>query len=145
LTEAELDLPGKSLFDLAATMDAGSGNRLVFAEFHAHGSAAGAFMVRDERHKLIYHVGMPVQLFDLELDPLETRDCSEDAAYSEVLARLLDALRQRGMPEEIDARAKADQRRRIDELGGKDEVSKGDAILFSPPPGEELELRAKPL
>lgn len=145
LSAEDADLPGRSLFALANRMAAGPDGRLVFAEFHAHGSAAGASMIRGERYKLIYHVGMPVQLFDLAVDPDETRDVAFDPGYSEVLRCLLDALREQGRPEAIDARAKADQRRRVDELGGREQVSKGEAILFSPPPGEALEPRAKPL
>ncbi|MPS26594.1 FAD-dependent oxidoreductase [Alcaligenaceae bacterium SAGV5] len=145
LSAEDADLPGRSLFALANRMAAGPDGRLVFAEFHAHGSAAGASMIRGERYKLIYHVGMPVQLFDLAVDPDETRDVAPDPGYSEVLRCLLDALREQGRPEAIDARAKADQRRRVDELGGREQVSKGEAILFSPPPGEALEPRAKPL
>ena len=50
-------------------------------------------MIHDGRHKLIwYPVGRTVQLFDLQEDPRETRDCSDDPAYRAVRAGLEAAL-----------------------------------------------------
>lgn len=46
-------------------------------------------MIHDGRHKLIwYPLGNIVQLFDLQNDPHETRDCSSDPAYRTVRAEL---------------------------------------------------------
>ena len=53
-------------------------------------------MVRDRRHKLIYYpAGNVVQLFDLDNDPDELRDVSDDPAYSTVHDELTDVLIQR--------------------------------------------------
>ena len=46
-------------------------NRLVFSEYHGHGTRAGAFMVRRGDWKLIHNVEAPDQLFDLGDDPEE--------------------------------------------------------------------------
>jgi arylsulfatase A-like enzyme len=50
-------------------------------------------MIHDGRHKLIYYpVGNRFQLFDLQDDPYEMHDRSEDAAYAQIHARLADLL-----------------------------------------------------
>ena len=46
-------------------------NRVVFSEYHGHGTRAGAFMVRQRDWKLIHNVEAPDQLFDLGSDPEE--------------------------------------------------------------------------
>jgi choline-sulfatase len=45
--------------------------RVVFSEYHGHGTRAGAFMIRKGNWKLIYNLAAPHQLFDLSLDPNE--------------------------------------------------------------------------
>ena len=53
-------------------------------------------MVHDGRHKLIYYaVGNRFQLFDLQADPNELHDASEDAAYADVRERLTGELARR--------------------------------------------------
>ena len=44
-------------------------DRVVFSEYHGHGTRAGAFMVRRGDWKLIHNVEAPDQLFDLVDDP----------------------------------------------------------------------------
>ncbi|MEZ5864019.1 MAG: hypothetical protein R3D25_08110 [Geminicoccaceae bacterium] len=73
-------------------------------------------MLRDGDLKLIYHVGMPSQLFELEADPDELSDLGPD--HPEV-ARLEALLRRICDPEAVDARAKADQRAKVEFWGGQ--------------------------
>ena len=47
------------------------GDRVVFSEYHGHGTRAGSFMVRRGDWKLIHNVAAPDQLFDLANDPEE--------------------------------------------------------------------------
>ena len=58
---------GTPLQDLAAD----DGDRVVFSEYHGHGTRAGSFMVRRGDWKLIHNVAAPDQLFDLANDPEE--------------------------------------------------------------------------
>ena len=58
---------GTPLQDLAAD----DGDRVVFSEYHGHGTRAGSFMVRRGDWKLIHNVAAPDQLFDLGNDPEE--------------------------------------------------------------------------
>ena len=120
--------------------------RLAFAEYHAQGSKAGAFMLREGRLKLIYHVGMPPQLFDLEADPDETRDLIADVESlsvagdpAEAARRLERRLRAILDPEDVDRRAKADQRAKVEFWGGAAKVAQAEQILFTPPPGVSKE------
>lgn len=133
------DMAGKSLWQTA--QGSAATGRAVFAEYHAHGSATGAFMVRQHNWKLIHHVGMPAQLYDLDADPDEQCDLADRADFADVQARLYGLLRAWCDPEAVDARAKADQVARIEALGGADVARSGDVILYSPVPGDELASR----
>jgi hypothetical protein len=50
-------------------------------------------MVRTERHKLIYYPKLnKILLFDLENDPHELKDLSEEQGYEEMKSHLLELL-----------------------------------------------------
>jgi choline-sulfatase len=132
LAAEDCDLPGISLFP---AINGCESRRLAFAEYHAQGSKAGQFMLRDGALKLIYHVGMPAQLFDLAADPIEAHDLVEEGCDAG-RARTLEArLREICDPEEVDARAKADQRKMAEFWGGPDKLRGAEQIIFTPPPG----------
>ncbi|MBW6397314.1 sulfatase-like hydrolase/transferase [Roseomonas sp. HJA6] len=133
----DASLHGRSLWGPAAGAE--NADRPVFAEYHAHGSPAGAFMLRQGRWKLIHYVGLPPQLFDIVADPQELHDLAGQPQHTALTASLQEALRRFCDPEAADAAAKADQRARVEELGGRDAVLAEQLILFSPPPGQELE------
>jgi len=137
LAPEDSDLPGRSLWQPAQGQEAA--DRPVFAEYHAHGSPAGMFMIRRSAYKLIHHVGLPPELFDLAQDPDELHDLAAHDAFAPVLAALYRDLAMECDPAAADAQAKADQRRRVEELGGREVVSSADRILYSPPPGVALE------
>ncbi len=65
-------------------------DRVVFSEYHGHGTRAGAFMVRRGDWKLIHNVDAPDQLFDLGSDPdeLENRHEACPAEAGELSAAL---------------------------------------------------------
>jgi choline-sulfatase len=133
LDPADKRLPGLSL--LPAVGGCEDLDRPVFAEFHAQGSKAGAFMIRQRDMKLIYHVGMPPQLFDLAADPDEAHDLVAEGSAGDRVAPLERILRSVCDPEAEDARAKADQRRMVEFWGGPEKVLGEDFIIFTPPPG----------
>jgi choline-sulfatase len=109
--------------------------RIGFAEYHANFSRSGSFMLRDGPMKLHYHVGMPPQLFDLASDPHELNDLSSIDEGRRTVERLEKLLREICNPEDVDWRAKADQRHLGEQFGGKDQLAKAPSISFSPPPG----------
>lgn len=129
-------LPGVSLWDAATGQDV---ERTGFAEYHAQGSRAGAFVVRSRDMKLIYHVGMPPQLFDLTADPHETQDLAGRSEHAPTLERLESRLRAICDPEAVDLRAKADQRAMVEHFGGVEAIRRESQILFTPPPGVSKE------
>jgi choline-sulfatase len=107
----------------------------VFSEYHAILSPSAIYMLRTERYKYVYHVGNPPQLFDMVEDPDETRDLGQDRAYADVRADCERELRSICDPEVTDARAKADQRRRIEAAGGAQAVlAQGVKIPYTPAP-----------
>ena len=130
LAEADRDLHGVSLWPAANGNDT---VRTSFAEYHAQGSKAAAYMLREGAMKLIYHVGMPAQLFDLVRDPDELHDLA--ATEASTVQALEQKLRSICDPQAVDARAKADQRQWVEHWGGRDQVAGTTQILFTPPPG----------
>ena len=105
------------------------------SEYHASGSATGAFMIRKGQFKFVYYVGMPPQLFDLEVDPQEKRDLACEEGYAGVLRDCEAALRQVVDPEAADRQAFADQAKRLAAAGGAEAVLARGGFGFSPVPG----------
>jgi len=130
-------LPGTSLFPAMAGREDLA--RPVFAEFHAQGTKAGCFMLRQGDDKLVYHVGMPAQLFDLAADPEEAHDLAGTTGAPQKIAALEARLRATCDPEAVDAQAKADQRRMAEFWGGPDKLREAVNIVFTPPPGVSKE------
>ena len=137
LREEDQTLPGSSLWPAVTGM---SEARTAFAEYHAMGALNAGFAYRSGRHKLIYHVGMPSQLFDLEADPLEERDLMLEVEHHPVAKQLEAELRLIVDPEDIDRRAKADQLAHAEKFGGVEEVAKAGVFSASPIPGKQVEL-----
>jgi choline-sulfatase len=125
------DLPGLPLQTVVEHPPA----RTVLCEYHAAGAATGAFMIRRGRFKYVYYAGMPAQLFDLDADPQETRDLTAAPGHAGVVADCERALRAVVDPDAVDRLAKADQRARIDAVGGRDAILKRGGFGHSPVPG----------
>ena len=132
LEDEDSDLPGRSLW---SAIRGDESARPCFAEYHAHYSKNGSFMLRKGTMKLVHHVAMPPQLFDLERDAVEAVDLAADAASASTLAALERDLRAICDPEEVDRHAKADQRVRGNQHGGVEKLSEAPVIKFTPPPG----------
>ena len=52
-------------------------NHVMFAEYAGHGVPANSYMIRKGKWKLIYYIGAPKQLFDLEKDPNELKNVAD--------------------------------------------------------------------
>ena len=133
LTEED-SFPGRSLWAIAGESDQ---DRTVFSEYHAVASRAGFYMLRDRRYKFIYYVGAPPQLFDLAEDPLEINDLAGSPEFLPLRGEFEGRLRQILDPEQVDARAKADQMRAVETHGGSKAVIERGAFDNSPVPGED--------
>jgi len=133
------DLPGRSLFRMAAAPD--DPQRPLMTQYHAAGAASGAFMLRRGKIKFLHYVGYPPQLYDLERDPEELRDVSRDPAYRETARRMESDLRALVDPEAIDALAKADQRALVERNGGREAVVSRGMFGYTPAPGETPEYQ----
>ena len=126
------DLPGVPLMDIVRGT---APERTVMSEYHAAGSATGAFMIRKGKFKYVHYVGMPPQLFDLEADPCETRDLGQDVGYRGLVADCEAALRKVVNPEAADAQARKDQAAKIAKLGGREAILAKGSFGYSPVPG----------
>ena len=91
-------------------------------------------MLRDLRHKYVYYVGAPPQLFNLEADPEELTDLGTDPAYARQRTALETRLRDILDPELVDKEAKADQTRMAEQYGGFEMLRRREKIAFTPPP-----------
>ncbi|WP_170416228.1 sulfatase-like hydrolase/transferase [Ruegeria atlantica] len=131
------NLPGCSLLKVIGGQQ---DSRPGFAEYHAMGSVNSSFLIRQDNWKLIYHVDMPNQLFDLASDPDEANDLLAGEGTHPKEAELTALLRKQVNPEELNTRSKADQLARIEELGGYDAVRNAGSIAASPIPGKEVRL-----
>lgn len=136
------DLPGASLTEIAkAPNDPG---RTVFSEYHDGGSSTGTFMVRWDRWKYVAYVGQPPQLFDLLADPNElTNLASHRANAPAVQAALAEGdqrLREICDPEAVNARCFADQRAKIEALGGEEACRTAFVFNHTPTPAEQEKI-----
>jgi choline-sulfatase len=128
------DLPGHSLWAMA---NGAQPERTVLCEYHAVGASAATYMIRRGRFKYIHYVGMRPMLFDLAADPEERRDLGTDPAFGATLADCEAALRRVVDPEAADRLARADQKARMDQFGGRDAVIRRGSFGHSPIPGEK--------
>lgn len=126
------DHPGTSLEELIVEPDA---DRVVFSEYHGMGSKTAAYMLRKGPYKLVYYADYPPQLFDLASDPEEMTDIAGQANAKPVLDELTAELYRICDPHAVDRKAKADQREKLEEVGGKDFAIRRGDLGFSPPPG----------
>ncbi|MXX91503.1 MAG: sulfatase-like hydrolase/transferase [Boseongicola sp. SB0677_bin_26] len=118
-------------------------DRAVFSEYHAVGSVSGGFMLRRGRWKLNWYVGFAPELFDLVADPEEMTDLASDPGHSEILADLETELRAVCDPEEVSARAFADQDALVARHGGLGAALGLGAPGATPPP-ERGQVPARP-
>lgn len=94
--------------------------RVVFAEYHGHGTRSGAYMIRRGDWKLIYVMEGPHQLFNLAHDPEELENLVD--RRPEVLSALEAELRAICDPEEENRRAHAFQDRQLARLRGEPDI-----------------------
>lgn len=64
--------------------------RIVFGEYHGHGTTTSGYMIRKGNWKVLYHVNMPHQLFNLKADPEELANLAtqEPAILKELINHL---------------------------------------------------------
>ncbi|MFL2844895.1 MAG: sulfatase-like hydrolase/transferase [Candidatus Puniceispirillaceae bacterium] len=133
--------PGASLINIANADD--DPERLVFSEYHAMGSATGAFMLLKGHWKFIYYVSMQPQLFNLFEDPDELRDLGADPDYADIRCQMEADLRLICDPEAVDAAAKADQAAIVEAYGGIEAVVARGGFGATPPPGVDAKYAKK--
>jgi len=124
-------LPGISLLDHRALK---SSDRAVFAEYHANGSVAASFMVRHGRYKYVEYIGERPQLFDRVADPAEMYDLAGHQYMASVVADCAARLRRICDPGAVDAEAKSDQARRVNDVGGVAAAAEH-TVAYTPVPG----------
>jgi choline-sulfatase len=110
--------------------------RSVLVEYHATGSAAGAFAIRLGRFKYVHYVAYPPELFDLEADPEELDNLSARPEYASKVVECDRALRGMCDPDEVERKAKDRQAELIERHGGRDAIIQRGDFGNTPAPGE---------
>ena len=108
--------------------------RIIFSEYHAAGAVSGAFMLRKGQWKLIYYVGFPNELYDLENDPEELENRANDPNCLDIIQELQVELQNICDPEATDALAFRDQADLIKRYGGREAALKLGSPGATPPP-----------
>ena len=110
--DADADLPGRSLLELASGSN--DADRVAFSEYHGPSSTGASYLIRRGRWKYVRHVfGDETQLFNIEDDPNELHDRSGDPEAATTLNELDTALRKILDPEETDERIRGKQRAQL--------------------------------
>lgn len=137
--DASQALPGVSLRQIANSPD--DKDRAVLSEYHDGGSTTGTFMLRWDRWKYVHYVGHDPQLFDLIADPNELHNLARERPNNpDTITTLAEGARRLNEicdPEAVNARCFADQKRRIQELGGEEACLTGYQFNHTPTPGEQ--------
>ena len=105
----DLPLDGDSLLPLL-TGDDETWKDEAFCEYLAHGTDRPMAMLRRGRYKLNYSWGDPVELYDLEADPGELHDLSNEAAHQPLIAEMKAALLADWDPVALDRQVRESQR-----------------------------------
>ena len=127
----DCDLPGMALTDVIRNPDP---LRPAFSEYHDWCSVTGMFMLRKGDWKLVKYPGYASQLFDLGSDPHEALDLGSSPDHRHVVASMEAELGKIADAEALNARAFADQARKIDSYGGREAILKAEDLGYTPPP-----------
>jgi choline-sulfatase len=93
-------------------------------------------MIRKGQWKYVHYVGHRPQLFDLAADPQEATDLGASTEHAAIRAELEAELRKILDPEAVNARAFADQERKIAEHGGPEALKQRGDFGYTPAPGQ---------
>ncbi|MBE1283777.1 MAG: sulfatase-like hydrolase/transferase [Rhodobacteraceae bacterium] len=140
--QANRTQPGLSLREIANAAD--DPERTGFSEYHDGGSKTGTFMVRWGDWKYVHYVGHPPQLFNLNADPHEINNLADNADDPQIQSALEKGerrLRDICDPDEVNAKAFADQRSKIEELGGEEACRTAYVFNHTPTPSEQDKMR----
>jgi len=98
--EHRLKYDGRSLLPL---IEGKEKDRIIFSELHCEGVFAPCFMARKGKYKYIYVHGYDDQLFDLEKDPGEWKNLSNNIEYAKIKKELKQAVLKQFNPDKIRA------------------------------------------
>ena len=112
------DWRGRSLLPVLRGEREPDPDRMVFSEYHAHGTSRGMFMLRRGRFKYVYYPTQPDQLFDRRADPDERRNLAGEPDYVDVRAQFERELHELVDPDAVDEQARSEQRERLADLEG---------------------------
>lgn len=105
---------GESILSVIESDNPEVQERIIFSEYHAHGTSHGMFMIRKGRYKYVYYPANPAQLFDLQIDPKEMNNLANTKEYIKIREELDRELRKIVDPDAVDAKALSDQKNKLE-------------------------------
>ncbi len=135
LNTQEKTLPGTSLMHIAKSPY--DPERQVFCEYHAACATTGLMMLRKGAYKYVYYTDHGAELYNIDTDAQELYNLSCNPEYEHIMHDFETALYNFVNPQVVDAHAKSDQKRRLQELGGLDTVLSQGGLAYTPPPGDK--------
>ncbi len=107
------ELDGTSLLPLLDGDVASRGADHAYGEYLAEGTLAPCLMIRRGRFKFIYSDADPIQLYDLEADPLELENLGGNDEHRETVSGFIEELRGIWHPEKLRTQIVESQRARL--------------------------------
>ena len=112
--------------------------RAVFSEYHDWCSITGMFMLRKGDWKLVKYLGYCSQLFDLGNDPREAVDLGSSPDHRDIVATMEAEPGKIADVEVLNARAFAEQARKIERYGGRQAILQAENLGYTPAPQVEF-------
>ncbi len=110
-SQIAMALDGQSL--VSAALGNAQADRMIATEYMAEGSVSPMIMLRQGPWKFLHCAADPMQLFNLDDDPLEQHNLADSAKHADTLKHFIDAMNERWNLEVLDEDVRENQQRRI--------------------------------
>lgn len=112
----------------------------VISEYHATCSLDGITMMLYKNYKFIYHINYKHQLFDLNKDPNELNNLSENKKYKKIFNLIKSKIEKIVDPKSVNLNAKKDQKKLLKKYGGRKNILSQGTLGYTPTPGEKPDI-----
>jgi len=110
-SQLAMTLDGQSLVE--AAMGTEQADRMIATEYMAEGSVSPMIMLRQGPWKFVHCPDDPMQLFNLESDPLELTNVADSNEHADTLQQFITAMNNRWNLDVLDDDIRENQQRRI--------------------------------
>ena len=97
-------------------------------------------MMLYKNYKFIYHINYKHQLFDLNKDPNELNNLSENKKYKKIFNLIKSKIEKIVDPKSVNLNAKKDQKKLLKKYGGRKNILSQGTLGYTPTPGEKPDI-----